>query len=190
MQSGTQPGCRSSRLHDFRHSLSVGTLIDAHCKGCDVDERVAVLATRLGHVIPSRFYWCLTVTPTLVGAASERGPVLPGGNLPVTALAPAVESSFTGCLIARRGASPRTIASYRDAFRLLFAWIREQTGARPSGLDFADAGAATVTSFPAMLKDERHNTSRTRSQRLTAVHFLFRHAALGIPSTPRSSPRS
>jgi integrase len=32
-----------------------------------------------------------------------------------------------------------------------------------------------------MLEDERHNTSRTRSQRLAAVHSLFRHAALGHP---------
>jgi len=99
----------------------------------------------------------------------------------VTALAPAVESFFTGYLTAQRGASPHTIASYRDTFRLLFAWIREQAGTRPSDLDFADVDAATVTGFLAMLEDERHNTSRTRSQRLAAIHSLFRHAALGHP---------
>ena len=48
----------------------------------------------------------------------------------MTALAPAVESFFTDYLIAQRGASPHTIASYRDTFRLLFAWIREQAGTR------------------------------------------------------------
>jgi integrase/recombinase XerD len=32
-----------------------------------------------------------------------------------------------------------------------------------------------------MLEDERHNTSRTRSQRLAAIHALFRHAALAHP---------
>jgi len=32
-----------------------------------------------------------------------------------------------------------------------------------------------------MLEDERHNTGRTRSQRLAAIHSLFRHAALGHP---------
>ena len=99
----------------------------------------------------------------------------------MTALAPAVESFFTGYLIAQRGASPHTIASYRDTFRLLFAWIREQTGTRPSDLDFADVDAAAVTGFLAMLEDERHNTGRTRSQRLAAIHSLFRHAALGHP---------
>ena len=99
----------------------------------------------------------------------------------MTALAPAIESFFTDYLIGQRGASPHTIASYRDTFRLLFAWIREQSGARPSDLDFTDIDAATVTGFLAMLEDERHNTGRTRSQRLAAIHSLFRHAALGHP---------
>jgi len=99
----------------------------------------------------------------------------------VTALAPAVESFFTGYLTAQRGASPHTIASYRDTFRLLFTWIRQQAGTRPSDLDFADVDAATVSGFLAMLEDERHNTSRTRSQRLAAIHSLFRHAAPGHP---------
>ena len=99
----------------------------------------------------------------------------------MTALAPAVESFFTGYLTAQRGASPHTIASYRDTFRLLFAWIREQSGTRPSDLDFADVDAATVSGFLAMLADERHNTSRTRSQRLATIHSLFRRAALGYP---------
>ena len=99
----------------------------------------------------------------------------------MTALAPAVESFFTGYLTAQRGASPHTIASYRDTFRLLFTWIREQAGTRPSDLDFSDVDATTVTGFLAMLEDERHNTDRTRSQRLAAIHSLFRHAALGHP---------
>jgi hypothetical protein len=99
----------------------------------------------------------------------------------VTALAPAVESFFTDYLIAQRGASPHAIGSYRDTLRLLFAWIREQSGTRPSDLDFTDVDAATVSGFLAMLEDERHNTSRTRSQRLAAIHSLFRHAALGHP---------
>ncbi len=67
-----RPGCRSPRLHDFRHSFAVSTLVDAHRQGCDVDERIAVLATHLGHIIPSHTYWYLTVTPALADAVSER----------------------------------------------------------------------------------------------------------------------
>jgi integrase/recombinase XerD len=99
----------------------------------------------------------------------------------MTALAPAVESFFTEYLIAQRGASPHTIASYRDTLRLLFAYIREQSGIRPSDLDFADLDAATVSGFLAMLEHERHNNDRTRGQRLAAIHSLFRHAALRHP---------
>jgi integrase family protein with SAM-like domain len=101
----------------------------------------------------------------------------------VTALAPAVESFFTDYLIAQRGASPHTIASYRDTLRLLFAWIREQSGTHPSDLDFADIDAATVSGFLSMLEDERHNTSRTRSQRLAAIHSP-------LPSRGPRAPRA
>ena len=99
----------------------------------------------------------------------------------MTALAPAAESFFTEYLIAQRGASPHTIASYRDTLRLLFAHVRDQSGIRPSDLDFADLDAATVSGFLAMLEHERHNAGRTRSQRLAAIHSLFRHAALRHP---------
>jgi integrase/recombinase XerD len=99
----------------------------------------------------------------------------------MTALAPAVESFFTDYLTAQRGASPHTIASYRDTLRLLFTWIREQSGTRPSDLDFTDVDAAAVSGFLAMLEKERHNTGKTLSQRLAAIHSLFRHAALRHP---------
>ena len=45
------------RLHDFRHAFAVGTLIDPHRQGRDVDACIAVLATYLGHVAPSHTYW-------------------------------------------------------------------------------------------------------------------------------------
>ena len=37
--------------------FAVSTLTDAHRQGCDVDERIAVLATHLGHITPSNTYW-------------------------------------------------------------------------------------------------------------------------------------
>lgn len=99
----------------------------------------------------------------------------------MTALAPAIESFFTDYLTAQRGASPHTIASYRDTLRLLFAYIRDQSSIRPSDLDFADVDATTVSGFLAMLEQERRNTGKTLSQRLAAIHSLFRHAALRHP---------
>ena len=99
----------------------------------------------------------------------------------MTALAPTVESFFTGYLIGQRGASPHTIASYRDTLRLLFEYVYERTGIRPSALDVADLGAEMVSDFLAALEQARHNTAQTRNLRLAAIHSLFRHAALRHP---------
>ena len=99
----------------------------------------------------------------------------------MTALAPTVESFFTGYLIGQRGASAHTTASYRDTMRLVFGYVYEQTGIRPSDLDVADLDAEMVTGFLAALEQARHNSAQTRNLRLAAIHSLFRHAALQHP---------
>ena len=68
----TRPGCSPPRLHDFRHVFAVNSLIDAHRQGVDVDARIAVLATYLGHVDPANTYWYLTASPELMGLVAER----------------------------------------------------------------------------------------------------------------------
>jgi integrase/recombinase XerD len=76
-----RPGCGSPRLHDFRHAFSVSTLLDAHRQGLDVDARIAVLSTHLGHIGPAHTYWYLTITPALADAVSERAALYyQGGN--------------------------------------------------------------------------------------------------------------
>ena len=107
----------------------------------------------------------------------------------MTALAPTVESYFTGYLTGQRGASPHTMASYRDTLRLLFGYVYRQAGIRPSALDVADLDAETVAGFLTALEQARHNPAQTRNLRLAAIHSLFRHAALRQPpSTPGRSP--
>ena len=99
----------------------------------------------------------------------------------MTALAPTIESFFTGYLIGQRGASACTIASYRDTLRLLFRYVHERTGIQPSDLDVADLDAEMVSGFLAALEQARHNSAQTRNLRLAAIHSLFRHAALCHP---------
>jgi len=99
----------------------------------------------------------------------------------MTALAPTVQSFFTGYLLGQRGASAHTIASYRDTLRLVFGYVYEQAGIRPSDLDVADLDAEMVSGFPAALEQTRHNATQTRTLRLAAIHSLFRHAALRHP---------
>jgi integrase len=67
-----QPGARHARLHDLRHTLAVDALVDAHRHGLDVDARIAVLSTFLGHKEPANTYWYLTATPELMSAVSDR----------------------------------------------------------------------------------------------------------------------
>ncbi|MGH9170874.1 MAG: tyrosine-type recombinase/integrase [Acidimicrobiales bacterium] len=67
-----QPGARHPRLHDFRHSLAVDTLVEAHRHGLDVDGRLAVLSTFLGHADALNTYWYLTASPELMAVVSDR----------------------------------------------------------------------------------------------------------------------
>lgn len=99
----------------------------------------------------------------------------------MTALAPTLEAFFTERLITQRHASPNTIASYRDAFRLLLAFVQETTGTPPSKLQLENLDAPLVGAFLDHLEAQRGVVVATRNARLAAVHSLFRFAALRHP---------
>jgi site-specific recombinase XerD len=99
----------------------------------------------------------------------------------MSALAPLMEAFFTDRLIGQRGASPNTIAGYRDTFRLLLGFAAEGTGKKPSGLDIADLDAPLIAAFCDHLEHERGNQVRTRNNRLAAIHSMFSYAALRHP---------
>lgn len=63
---------RRPRIHDLRHTFVARTLIDAYRTGLDVERRLPVLSTYLGHVNPSSTYWYLSAVPELLGAAARR----------------------------------------------------------------------------------------------------------------------
>ena len=96
-------------------------------------------------------------------------------------LAPLLQAFFTERLIAQRHASEHTIASYRDTFRLLLGYAAARTGRKPSALDIADLNAALIAAFLDHLEHDRHNSVRTRNNRLAAIHSLFGYAALHHP---------
>jgi integrase/recombinase XerD len=68
----TRPGGCSPRIHDLRHTFAVQTLSDCYRDGIDVDARLPLLSTYLGHVNPASTYWYLTGSPELLALASER----------------------------------------------------------------------------------------------------------------------
>jgi len=66
------PGGRRPRVHDFRHSFAVGTLLGWYRDGGDVQARLPFLSTYLGHVHPSDTYWYLSAAPELMSLAADR----------------------------------------------------------------------------------------------------------------------
>jgi integrase len=60
------------RLHDFRHRFAVETLLRWYRNGEDIERRMLVLSTYLGHVHIDDTYWYLSLHPELMGAAVAR----------------------------------------------------------------------------------------------------------------------
>jgi integrase len=65
-------GQRPPRIHDLRHSMAVMTIRDWYRDGVDVQARLPVLSTMLGHIAPAHTYYYLTATPDLLALAAKR----------------------------------------------------------------------------------------------------------------------
>jgi integrase len=65
-------GGAAPRLHDLRHTFVVRALLRWYAEGTNVDEKIADLATYLGHVNPTSTYWYLTAVPDLMAITAQR----------------------------------------------------------------------------------------------------------------------
>lgn len=65
------PG-RKPRPHDLRHRFAVTTLIGWYRQGVNVDARMPLLSTWLGHSNPENTFWYLSAVPELLLLASQR----------------------------------------------------------------------------------------------------------------------
>lgn len=99
----------------------------------------------------------------------------------MTAVAPTLQAFFTDRLARQRQASPRTVESYRDTLRLLLCFVQATAGKAPATLEWNDLDEPVITAFLDHLEDQRHNSTRTRNLRLTAIRSLFTYAALRHP---------
>jgi integrase/recombinase XerD len=100
-----------------------------------------------------------------------------------------VQDFFLRRLVAQRGASARTIESYRDAFELLFGFVEDRTGKPPSALQLADLDAPFVLDFLDHLETERGNSVRTRNARLAAIHSFMHYASIRDPASLPTTQR-
>jgi integrase len=64
--------CRYRHKHDLRHTFAVTTMIDWYRDGQDVQVRLPLLSTWLGHVDPASTYWYLHAVPELLAHAAYR----------------------------------------------------------------------------------------------------------------------
>ena len=76
---------------------------------------------------------------------------------------------LTTHLAGLRGCSPNTIASYRDTFKLLITYLRDERSIPPSKLTLDHVDTAAITGFLEWLEAHRHNSASTRNQRLAAI---------------------
>jgi integrase/recombinase XerD len=81
---------------------------------------------------------------------------------------------LTAHLAGLRGCSPNTIASYRDAFKLLIAWFGDERSVPPERLTLDCIDDEAIAAFLNWLQASRGNSIPTRNQRLAAVSSFFR----------------
>lgn len=63
---------RTPRMHDLRHRMVVRRIETWHAEGVDVDAKIPVLATYLGHIEVRDVYWYLSAVPELMGIIARR----------------------------------------------------------------------------------------------------------------------
>jgi len=92
-----------------------------------------------------------------------------------------LEAFFTDRMMRQRQASPNTIASYRDTFRLLLEFAQQRLHKSPSSLTIEDLNAPFLGEFLDHLEMQRGNKARSRNTRLAAIRSFFRYAAFQEP---------
>jgi integrase/recombinase XerD len=89
---------------------------------------------------------------------------------------------FSQRLMQQRQASPHTICSYRDTFRLLLQFAKSRLGKEPSQLALEAIDAPLISAFLDDLEAQRGISARSRNLRLTAIRSFFRYAAFELPT--------
>lgn len=94
-----------------------------------------------------------------------------------------LQKFFAQRLLQQRHASPRTVAAYRDSFRLLLAFASGQLHKRPSDIAMEDLNAKLVLGFLNHLEQERHNCIRSRNARFAAIRSFMEYVSFEEPSS-------
>ena len=96
-------------------------------------------------------------------------------------LAPYLQRFFTERLVNQLRASPNTIASYRDTFRLLLQFASGRLDRAPTQLRVEDVDVDLVALFLADIETTRGNSARSRNTRLSGIRSFFGYLAANEP---------
>ncbi len=88
---------------------------------------------------------------------------------------------FTDRLQSQLGASPHTIASYRDTFRLLLRFASGRLAREPSQMCVEDLDVKLIGDFLDHLEHCRACSPKTRNTRLAALRSFFRFVSYTEP---------
>ncbi len=100
-----------------------------------------------------------------------------------SSLAYLLESFFIDRLMGEINASPNTVSSYKDTFRILIKYASKQLKKLPSKLELTDLNVDFILEFLKHLEDERGISSRSRNQKLAAIRSFFNYASFKTPES-------
>jgi len=92
-----------------------------------------------------------------------------------------VQRFFTERLATQLHASPNTVASYRDTFRLLLKYTTDRIGRQPTELQVGDIDADLIGGFLTFVETNRGNGARSRNTRLSGIRSFFAYVAVNEP---------
>jgi integrase/recombinase XerD len=85
-------------------------------------------------------------------------------------------------LDAQKNASPRTVSSYRDTFRLFLQYAQRRLHKPTARIELTDLDTSLISAFLDHLEVDRHNTIRSRNARFAALRSFLNYAALKAPT--------
>jgi site-specific recombinase XerD len=88
---------------------------------------------------------------------------------------------FIERLMQQQNASPRTVESYRDTFRMLLIYAGQRLHKRPEKLTFDELNVTLITAFLDHLETARSNSIRSRNARLAAIRSFYHYVAMRCP---------
>jgi integrase/recombinase XerD len=99
-----------------------------------------------------------------------------------TPLAPLLQRFFVERLQRQRQASPRTVAAYRDCFRLLLAFAKQKLRKEPADLAVEDLNVTMILDFLQHLEKHRKNRVTSRNARFAAIRSFMQYASFEEPA--------